>query len=1460
MVFLRLLAAGALALSAACDVSANGQIPCADDSSCPADYPVCSAGKCVAAPGGVKGSASVQIVGVPGKAATDPLRGTVNVQVVAKASSGVKSVTLDGGGKSYSPDASSAPPVFAFTVDTTKLTDGSVPFTATVTPGDSTQSAKTSDALALVIDNTPPTLTIGVVGSTEIADGTMVAIDVTSTEPLVSVTGTVSGSTTNLSQIAAPTGNIYHFGYAATAADAAGAHNISVDAADAAGNAASKTLTPAFSVQHPFGFASVAVTTPLTPVSGFAAARTGTVVTVKGFLPNTVVFAGGVTPVFKLTSASGGPTRTLTPTKTAGSPNDTWTAAYAVVAADHDGLATIAFDATDIAANVAATKAATLLIDQTAPAMASIGSSKQFVLTGASLTISGVANERLQSASINLNNGDSGTCMCDGGLCASDLSEAPVVSCAVTVSHGPSGNAPLVVTGTLVLNDRVGNASASAAPNQAQYTVEPLVNVSGGPFAVVYSQNGINKITGGSAVGHLTFTIPTISGGSVTLTDSFGNSYFDSATILAASGSTLNGSLPSTVATDSFVIPYTLTVSNPAAAIGASSSMTVVPAPAVTSFSASASAVTNGATAQLVATFTGGTGMVAGTNGFTSAAITSGTPLTVTPPSDLTTTYTLTVTNAAADSAGTIIFGTTPSVTAVAAPTVGNGFAVTNVGIGASGTSQITGGSTSGTLTFAIPTITGGTSATLTDDSGGGIKDTGGISITSAAILAAAGGTLTGVAMPTTDPTASTTLTYTLAVTTASGSATSKTTALTVVPVPVISAFSAASTTVMNGTNNTTLTAQFTGGTGVVSKDNFATTSAITSNTPLTVTSTSDATTVWKLKVTSPVNDSAASVVFGTTVSVTSIAGPTLTGNTFSVTYTGSASSQMTGGSSTGTLTFSIPTLAPSSGATASITDNFGNAYSTSGAIITASGGSLALITIPGTSSTDSKVFTFTLKLTNAAGSSTSTSSATLTIVPVPVITGFSAASTTVANGTNNTTLTAQFSGGTGVVSKDNFGTTTAITSNTPLTVTSTSDATTVWKLKVTNPVNDSAASIVSSTTVSVTSIGPPSATGQLTVSPHVVGFNPGNGNLTFFAPTFGTTVVSPATITGGGFSANITSGGSVTTIAAPTGTTTYTLTMTNGVGATLTQTATVLVADLVSTPPLSTTQTNCGGVNCIGKFGVTATWVGGTSTRVLLTGGSSTAGCAGTIANGWVYWDTATASVVNSGTFTQVTAGRCGHTATLLSNGKIAIVGGTSSSDTKATHIDLFDPSSTGSISDDKSLLTTARCGHVAALATTASNSVVIAGGTNCNAFPSGTALGSVEIYTPSTTSNQEAGVTAPLNGTRVGATATLLNNGKVLIAGGNASATSTADVFTFNSGTPASSAIVATSNEMQFARSKHTATLLASGKVLLVGGATTQTAADIYDPAVGANGTFSVSVVNSIQARISHGATLLP
>jgi WD40 repeat protein len=112
----------------------------------------------------------------------------------------------------------------------------------------------------------------------------------------------------------------------------------------------------------------------------------------------------------------------------------------------------------------------------------------------------------------------------------------------------------------------------------------------------------------------------------------------------------------------------------------------------------------------------------------------------------------------------------------------------------------------------------------------------------------------------------------------------------------------------------------------------------------------------------------------------------------------------------------------------------------------------------------------------------------------------------------------------------------------------------------------------------------------------------------------------------------------------------------------------------------------------------------------------------------------------------------------------------------------------------------------------------------------------------------------TGSLTQAREGQTATLLPNGKVLVADGSSSgALASAELYDPALGTWAASGSLAT------ARFFPTATLLPNGKVLVAGGAGTSStlaSAELYDPASG-----SWSATGSLAtARYSHTATLLP
>ena len=106
---------------------------------------------------------------------------------------------------------------------------------------------------------------------------------------------------------------------------------------------------------------------------------------------------------------------------------------------------------------------------------------------------------------------------------------------------------------------------------------------------------------------------------------------------------------------------------------------------------------------------------------------------------------------------------------------------------------------------------------------------------------------------------------------------------------------------------------------------------------------------------------------------------------------------------------------------------------------------------------------------------------------------------------------------------------------------------------------------------------------------------------------------------------------------------------------------------------------------------------------------------------------------------------------------------------------------------------------------------------------------------------------------------TATLLNDGKVLIAGGEEifggvqRGISTAELYDPAAG------VFAAAGTMTIARAFHTATLLADGSIPIAGGRYNQqllSSAELYDPATG---TFSETGAMTA-ARDSHTATLLP
>lgn len=158
---------------------------------------------------------------------------------------------------------------------------------------------------------------------------------------------------------------------------------------------------------------------------------------------------------------------------------------------------------------------------------------------------------------------------------------------------------------------------------------------------------------------------------------------------------------------------------------------------------------------------------------------------------------------------------------------------------------------------------------------------------------------------------------------------------------------------------------------------------------------------------------------------------------------------------------------------------------------------------------------------------------------------------------------------------------------------------------------------------------------------------------------------------------------------------------------------------------------------------------------------------------------------------------------------------------------------------------MTTGRAAHTATLL--ANGRVLIAGG-----FGAGEAsLASAEVYDPA---RKRFAAIAPMSVARSGHSAVLLPNGKVLIAGGyNGSYLRSAELYD-----PRTGRFQAAGN-MTTARSGHVAVLLGNGKVLLAGGIGVAwsflNSAELYDPATG---TFRPTGGMTV-ARESHTANLL-
>ena len=200
--------------------------------------------------------------------------------------------------------------------------------------------------------------------------------------------------------------------------------------------------------------------------------------------------------------------------------------------------------------------------------------------------------------------------------------------------------------------------------------------------------------------------------------------------------------------------------------------------------------------------------------------------------------------------------------------------------------------------------------------------------------------------------------------------------------------------------------------------------------------------------------------------------------------------------------------------------------------------------------------------------------------------------------------------------------------------------------------------------------------------------------------------------------------------------------------------------------------------------------------------------------------------------TGSMVSPSRGYHTATLLGDGRVLIVGGqtvTPGSVSYFSSAELYD-SATGTFSSTGSMAEGRESDSATLLG---DGRVLIVGGQNDQV------LASAELYDPRT---GKFSPTGSMGAPRENHTATLLADGRVLIAGGNGAGgddqapLASAEIYDPKSGTFSPTGSMAT------ARKRAGATLLGDGRVLIVGGEDAQlnaiSTAEIYDPQ---SGTFS-------------------
>jgi hypothetical protein len=213
-----------------------------------------------------------------------------------------------------------------------------------------------------------------------------------------------------------------------------------------------------------------------------------------------------------------------------------------------------------------------------------------------------------------------------------------------------------------------------------------------------------------------------------------------------------------------------------------------------------------------------------------------------------------------------------------------------------------------------------------------------------------------------------------------------------------------------------------------------------------------------------------------------------------------------------------------------------------------------------------------------------------------------------------------------------------------------------------------------------------------------------------------------------------------------------------------------------------------------------------------------------------------------------EMTEARWGHTATLLPDGKVLVAGSFVSGGDPLASVELYDPTSGRWTAAER--MHHGRGGHTATLLPDGRVLVVGGAAEATEHGEGGPRSATAEVFDPQ--SGHWTAI-ASLSEARKGFTATLLPDGRVLVAGGDGGFAA-AELFD-----PSTGKWTATGS-MAEGRFGHTATLLDDGTVLVTGGCACSDpgafkSAELFDPATG-----TWTATGSMRtARIFHTATLL-